>query len=452
MPKFRRLFAPVQADIFATRKVLNRARNAEFRTSADILNNISSSAMTTLTGTARQLTAEQQRQLAALQRLRSNAGRAQRRIVGRAESQVANLYGAAGAGYAAPAVDVLQARARGSQTALRGVQRAGGVLGRANAAAMGTVGAGLQEAKSAAEYALAEAKLYRARNDAALIAQQQLSLDQVRLQAQLDFQMWKKQQDYMLKLEEKNTDLSGMTAVASAGANAFTGLRAIYNTFYDAQGNKYTLSELEQKEDGLYVRGTDTKVNLPNASQAAAQYITDNGIFDENQRLVIGAVASAMYQAGIGKGPGLYGDTNTEQLVLNAVQQQMALLYPNYSKHSDDIAKLITQQVMATNSAAAASASGRGDQGRGPIPESDGGISASAAAVGGGLLGAGAGAVIGGPLGAGVGGVLGTAGGFLYGALDQYGGGSLREDVINGLRARGLSDAQIAKKLKELGL
>jgi hypothetical protein len=327
------LFTKVRAGNIALGRMLRRDRMGDFRYATSVTDAIFGNLSTTSRGLGRQLTAENARQLAALQRLTARSSQANARAVNRTEGRVASRYGSAIAGAVQPQMGVVRGAAKGATTIVRGQAAAGGIAARGGAAAMDALQAGVAEAQAGAQAQLAQALSYRAKNDAQLIAEKQLALQQMRLQAQLDFQNWKKQQDYLQKLQNTNPDLSGMTAVASSAASAFTGLQTIFNT------------PTTDTADG--------SISFPNAAEAASKYIQDNGITDQNEAALIYALSAAMYQAGAGPttegqlyGPG-HSDAERQKLILNALMTRLAMLYPNFSKYQNELQKAIEAQVAA---------------------------------------------------------------------------------------------------------
>lgn len=349
-----------RANIIAARKIANRARTSEYKATTNVLDSIYGNAATALAGTTSQMTADQNRQLAALAKLKNS--KAQDRVIRRGADKVADLYGIAGTAGAKPGLDAARAAAKGSAKTIGGIAGAAATVATGNEAAAATMATGLQAAQAAAASQTAQALNYRAQNDASLAAERAIALQQTRLEAKLDYDNWLKQQKALQKLDPENGASGGaaMAAIAQTGAQSFTGLRENYNSYYDAQGNSYQPSEVHwDPESHIHYVGDSvengTPVKLPNASQAAAAYIQDNGIIDESQAAVIQSVASAMYQAGIGKGPGQFSGAS-EQLIRDAVTQQLTLLFPNYGKHADQIAKAIDAGITARSSATAVDA------------------------------------------------------------------------------------------------
>lgn len=352
-------FVVQQANISAQRKLLNQSRGAEFKYSQDVLGGIYGNLKSTVGGFGAKLTSAQGRQLGALTQLAANQKAASGRITRGAGRAVAGNYGGVIGSAMAPALKSVAVKGKAGGKAIAGAVGGGKLLAQGNEAAMQTLGQGVQLAQAGASSNLADALRYRAKNDASLIAQEQMSLDQMRLQNQLDIENYKKK----LQIQEAhaNGGSAGLTALATTGANATQGLFDQYNTLYkdDGKGGLVALTDAEKQStvhnaDGTYTLadGTTTARTM-NAAEAAQNYINTNGIQDPNQQAVIQALSTAMYQAGVGSGKGTY-DGNPATLT-NAVSQQLAMLYPTlYAKHQKDITGLISSTISQATSGIAA--------------------------------------------------------------------------------------------------
>lgn len=404
-------FTRAAAGIAATRKLYKRDRMSEYKATQSLTRSLYGNALGTLGGVAKNMTADQKRQLAALKRVTS--GKAERRISNRAADTVRNLYGIAGTGFAGPALDTLAATAKGAHTTLQGQRKAGGILAESNDAAMSTLAAGLKESSQGAKAAVANALLYRAKNDASLISDRKTALAQeriqaavdernARLQAELDYKNWQKQQDYI----NKQVGADG-TAVAGVAGDAWTGLRTISNLWYDDQGNSYHTSELDPESIGTGHPTTtdDVPVQGMTAGQAAAQYAGDQGYaIDSPEGTVIAAVARSMWNAGAGVTNSDPFNANQAAQIRSSLTSSLGVLYPHMP--AAKMTALIEAQVKAASSAAAANSyNGPADPGAGGGSPGGGGGEAVAGTAAVGLAGAQAGYQ------AGTG--LGQAGGFV---------------------------------------
>lgn len=331
----------IKADISAARKLATQSRRKGFKYTTDVNAAIYGNLATTVAGYGRSLTGEQARQLQALRALQANTAAREAGLAAGAAGVVRSQYGSAIAGAVRPATRGLQVLAKAATKTVNAQVGAAGIVARGNEAAQATLGQGVATAQASAQYATAQALEYRAKNDAQATATAKLALDQMILANKLDIANYKAK----LALDEKAAggDTAGVTAVATAGANAAAGLNASYNTYYAQDGSTYRTDEVFYDEDTgkLYADEDHTiPVTLPNATQAASAYVSENAITDENQVKMIYAVSQAMYAAGAGKAPGAF--ENRSETVTAAVNQQLAILYPQYAKkHGADMAGLV---------------------------------------------------------------------------------------------------------------
>lgn len=341
-----------RANIIATRKVLAQSRRQGFKYTQNVLEGIFSNLRTTSNSYSAQLASDQARQLDALRRLSSRTQNRMTSIGSRTAASVRNRYGSAIA--AGTDLSALSARPKAAAKALKGYSRAGNLLAQGNAAASGTLSSGLKQARAAADYALAQALQYRARNDAQLIAQQKLALGEAKLQyaaqremaklaARLEFENYKKK----LALEDQGAQAQGqLLALGTAATDAFPLLldyfRKSNSTVVETADGKTTVTGGLTSEDVAYLQSAG--IPLGTAAASAALYMRDMGISpDSPEAQLILSMAQAMYAAGAGKpgsglgGLGPEGQANRTQLIVDAVSQRLAQLYPQYSKYQKTI-------------------------------------------------------------------------------------------------------------------
>jgi len=277
----------------------------------------------------------------------SDKARAIQRATIAQQNKVAEQYGMAG-GAATLAFYGARARAgSGARVAEANVRQAvdqskiGGMVA-------GIGAQGVAAGQAAAQYAIAQAEQSRFTQTADQAAAQAFALQQQVLANKLDLANFKAKQDILANAAGGSSDGVQIQAVASAGINAATGLRSTMNSYIDATGTLYNPSDVHWDGSQHYILaadGTKAPVHLPNALEAAKSYINENGIIDENQKAYVAAVSSALYQAGVGKstagpnqgaGPAL--GAATDAVIAQAIQQQTALLYPDYyKKHSKNL-------------------------------------------------------------------------------------------------------------------
>lgn len=326
--KLERAFTGQKANLIATRKMLKTDRLSEFYATNARERSIFKNLTSTMNGTAKNLTQDQARQLRALGRVTS--GKAEGRISTRAADTVRNMYGIAGSGFAAPAEAVLAAKAKGAKTTLGGQRKAGGLLANANESAMKTIETGVKAEALAAKGQVAQALQYRAKNDAALISQQKTALAtariqaaqaerDMRLQAQLDYKNWQKQQ---------GTNPGAAGAVAQAGVTSYNQLADAFRTPVATDGTPLTGDALTAFNQGNGAAGD----HYMNATEAA-QYVEGNMAIGANdpRATIIQTIAGQMFANGAGSSQGHYklDDAHQQSLVHDAVTQSLQLLYPD---------------------------------------------------------------------------------------------------------------------------
>lgn len=396
-----------KASIRAAGRLARQATRAEFKYTQDVLGSIYGNLSKTISGTTAGLTGEQTRQLTALSTLRQNQAARSASISRNANVGVRTRYGSATAGgSAAEGLRSTRIAGKAGNLLVGSQAAAGGIVARGNAAAMSTLSAGVQEAQAGATGQLADALAYRAKNDAALQAQRQLTLDQMVLQNKLDIQKYKQE---LQLADAKNNTNGSMSAVATSAASATSALFNNFRNWVSADGTTIVpWDQARQDADGNWVDAEGNKLTPVSPAWAASKYLGDNGIDPaSNEGQVVLSIARAMASAGAGTQAGAY--TGSTQDVVNAVNQQMAILYPNFGKYQSTIDSLITASV---NQEQVGPMAGSGPPVGGTNTDPPLGLNVAEGAVGGAITGGAIGSVVPGvgtAVGAGIGGFVGAA-------------------------------------------
>lgn len=185
------------------RKLAAAAREGGYEVSQKSLDALTKNLLTTQAGIGSTYTESTAKTLARMAELQGRIGSRAGRAVARGESQVANLYGTATAGGAKETFRPSEVAASGTAKAAAASLQAGAGIAKAGSYALAIQQAAASEASESAAYQLASALAYRARDDAALILEKKLALQQTRLQYKLDLENQKKMYDYTQKMENR---------------------------------------------------------------------------------------------------------------------------------------------------------------------------------------------------------------------------------------------------------
>jgi hypothetical protein len=310
-----------KAKIIATRQMLAATREKGFRTTGSALDAIYGNLATTSKGIAASQTVANARTAAALERI---SGRTDRRVSGiarRAGAQERNLFGAVAGAAADRQTGVLEAAVSASKATLKGERQAGAVGIRGAADVVGIIQAGAKEARAGAAGQLADALQYRAKQDASIVAEMQ----KARLDANLQFQTWKRQQQYLAKQEaaDKTGSLGGVVTVTQTATEAATWMR-----------------KQMAANPGW------------NAMQLAEAY-SASFPSDPNAAPMLTLLAQRVWHS-VSNGQTIDGYTREDEA--HDIQQAVHTLYPNFGKHRDDINRTITQGLRAGYADVAATA------------------------------------------------------------------------------------------------
>jgi hypothetical protein len=291
--------AKARAGIIASRRIYAQDRMSDYGLTTDIVGSLFKSLGTTAKGRTAALTGQHARQLAAIEGLRARTSKGGERDIDRAAGFSNRNFGSVATGMAAPLYRQAGAHLEGSRKTMRGLSRGGDVLAAGGQDIMATLTGGVKEAAQAAKYQTAEALQYRAKADAKLIADQQ---NQIQM-AKLEFQYWKKQQDYLKKLEEGDTTgkLGGVTQVTQYAVESGVEMRQL-----------------------LAENPTASVDDLINAATAG-----DTGI-TEQERMVLRQVALAA-QRSVGE-DGMTKAGFSREDEAEAILDSVLLLYPDYKK------------------------------------------------------------------------------------------------------------------------
>lgn len=171
------------AALRASRRIQNQDRRADFSVADAGLDAIFNNLLTTQRGVSQSLTGTNADTLAAMERLAAKSTRGVSRGVTKAGNKARNLFGSAMGPVIERELAPARATAQSTGTQARAAVGAGKLAAQGATTALGIQSAAASEAASSADYALAQALGYRAKDDAALIAAQQLELAKMRMDA-----------------------------------------------------------------------------------------------------------------------------------------------------------------------------------------------------------------------------------------------------------------------------
>jgi hypothetical protein len=295
---YQKAITKLRASNIATRGLLKEARVGGFSATTDLIGGIYGNLGTGVAGVGSQMTLQNARQLRALAAVADRTVQGNSRDVRGGVRTAQNLFGGAVTGLAAPEFARAAGHSKAAKIALAGAARAGVTTAQGANTVLGIMQAGVAEAQAGAVAQTADALKYRAKNDAQIIAAQQNMI----LQSKLDFQNWKRQQDYLKKQEQdpsgQAVGVSQVTDLATSGA---VKMRQYLVDHPDA-----TVDELV----GLVTAGDTALQNNPNVS----------GVLSELARQVKQSVGS----------DGTTSDGYSRADEATDIYNSVLLLYPNY--------------------------------------------------------------------------------------------------------------------------
>ncbi len=299
-PAIKKLYAKQRASTAATRKVYAQDRMSDFKYTSNVVDAALKNLMSAGGKLRGGLTAQQAKQMTALETMRARNQAAQGGAVDRIGNTVSRLYGSATAGAITPEIRRAEGLAEGSIITQAGTVRAGEQVQKGGSQVMDILMGGVAEAGAAAKYQTAEALKYRAQEDAKLIAEQQFALKQARLDAQLQFATWKKQQDYLAKQEEEAAGgMAGLKQVVNSATEAASWMRT-----YRAENPDKTVQDLV----------TDYQTEFGNLGEGETQFLMQ--------------VARMVKQSTDDDGMTVHGYTRADEA--NDLQSVIRTLYPNF--------------------------------------------------------------------------------------------------------------------------
>lgn len=307
-------------------------RVGDYNVTLDRLGAIFGNLSTTQKGFGRALAASNARQVEAMRRLSDRAVAGSGRDISGASRSARSLYGSAIGGAINQQLDAAQAHGRGGAMGTQAAAIGGQMLAFGSKQAQKYIQAGTQQAQASAQYEAAQALMYRAKDDAAAQAARQQSI----LDAQLQFQTWKKQQEYLAKQDP-----------ALGGKGGVPGMKAVADSAATASG--YFREQLVNNPDAT-------------AQELVQGYVTQYGALDANEQTVLTAVARAVMGSVDSQGHTVDNYSRRDEAA--AVMDALHLLYPNFSGHRDAIQKTILaglEAQYANNVADAANNGGNGD-------------------------------------------------------------------------------------------
>lgn len=233
MGAYEKSLLKLRAGNIATRGLLKEARLGGFQSTTSLIDSIGGNLATNVAAMGSTMTRQNARQLRALAAVADRTAAGNARDVHGGQRTAQNLFGGAITGLIAPTVEQTAGHSKASRIALAGAARAGVTTAKGANTILGIMQAGVAEANAGAAAQTADALAYRAKNDAQVIAQQQ----QMVLQSKLDFQNWRRQQDYLKKLETKQppgSEAAGVATVAELTVSAAVTMRQYLATHPDA--------------------------------------------------------------------------------------------------------------------------------------------------------------------------------------------------------------------------
>jgi hypothetical protein len=287
--KYSGVFGKAKADLHALHLANADDLKGDFNYTQDQLGAIFGNLQTSGRGIASTMTATQSRQLAKMQAVAARGQRQTKRLVSGGAAEARNLFGS-GIGQVIDA-QFTQARGTAKATAKEsaGLVKSGVTTAKGGQLALQAQQAGASEAASGASYALATALKYRAGQDADAEAQQKLAIDTMKLQSKLQWEEFRKEQDYAAQKALDAQDQANSTLFSQAAPLVGSGasdLQAYITEHPDDASLKDALASLELDP------------NDPGTPAASAilgrayKYMTDSGM---DQEMAVQTAFSDLY-------------------------------------------------------------------------------------------------------------------------------------------------------------
>lgn len=325
----RSLFKKAARSITAVGKAARADTMGDFTATAGVLDSIYGNLTTAGAGAGAALTAAQDRQLAAIQRITSKGSARSKAIQKGAQAGIVKRYGSAMGPSGATTLGVARATGSATRVEAKAAQRGAQTLAEGGQEALQVAQTGADQARAAADYALAVSLKSRFKDDATQVAEMrqelamtklnaQLALKAARVQASLDWKYKEMEIDKMQEIEEDDpVTTAGITMAAGAAANAFPQIQQMLWQKNEEGGYKYT-----------------------SAKAASDAYIASQGIQDPNEIAFVQHIVNAMWSAGAG--PGTEGQMSTDpavraQMVEDSIMETFLSLYPQWKGHADEI-------------------------------------------------------------------------------------------------------------------
>ena len=297
------------------RKSLRDDRLGDYAVTQDVMDAIFGNLQTTTNKLSRSMQGFSARETQRLKLMAKNSAGGARGTLRREQQGVTKTFGTGFEGVARialrPAKAQSEERVRNNELAARNATAAKTTL----KTTMGLLSEGRADARTAADYMLNKALYARASDDEKFVAGLAAEERMARLNAELQYNTWRKQQDYLQKLEDDevaqgNDGYRGMTVVANHMTNASSHLRAMF--------------------------AADETLSV----QAAVQkYAQDFGAASPEEMLVLQALASAI------KTGHIYGGVAGRQAEIDAILDSMLQMYPGFRGRRKDLEKVVAAQL-----------------------------------------------------------------------------------------------------------
>lgn len=289
--------------------------------------------MTTGAGIARTLTKTQARELAAMRRTVTRGTTQSKASLARTREGIATRYGSATAGAVRDSAALAPARATGRAVGVGGRAglQAGKILGAGGMTALQIQQGSVVEAAAGAEYALATAVAYRAKQDAAALAEKRLAFQITRIENEHDLEMQEDAQAHDLLMLEKTIAAQEEEA---AGAQAAVTSALAFDVAH-MMPDVHNLVETGASKEDIVSRmtlalGGET---VPGAAQAAERFyqtLSSRGIltnYDEGKGVTWDVVAEALTDALVTSRPDINWTDKLKETTEARIREEIAMAW-----------------------------------------------------------------------------------------------------------------------------